>query len=122
MGESIWDSIGNFFGIGVTDAERKRAKYDQLRHQLDAYISRAEDDLHQISGQINSYVSVHPVPKTKIPGIEFSISRERTDERLKAQLRTLRTKLDDAKEARAGAERAYAHYRYLAAEEDRKKG
>lgn len=122
MGESIWDSIGNFLGIGVTDAERKCAKYDQLRQQLDAYISRAEDDLHQISGHTGSYMGVHPVPKTKIPGIEFSAARERTDERLQAKLHTLRTKLDEAKEARAGAERAYAHYKYLAAEEDKKKG
>lgn len=118
----MWDSIGNFFGIGVTDAERKRAKYDQLRHQLGNYISQTEGDLYEISRQISSYMGAHPVPKTKIPGIEFSASRERIDEQLKTKLGTLKTKLAEAKEAKAGAERAYAHYKYLAAEEDRKKG
>ncbi|MDN3955290.1 hypothetical protein [Sporolactobacillus laevolacticus] len=120
MGESIFDQIGNFFGIGVTTNERKRSKYHQLYQNISTYVEQAEQDLSEINRMISSYSGVH-VTKTKVPGIEFSASRERVDERLEAKRNTLKKKLAEAKTAKGEAKLAYDHYKQLAAEEDRKK-
>ncbi|BBO00158.1 hypothetical protein [Sporolactobacillus terrae] len=120
MGESYLDQLGNFLGIGVTTKERKRAKYQQLYQKLSMYVSQAEHDLTQINRMISSYSEVH-VTKTKIPGIEFSASRQQVDERLQAKQKLLKNKLSEARTAKAQAKRAYEQYKHLAAEEDRKK-
>lgn len=120
MGESFLDGLGNFFGIGVTTKERKRAKYQQLYQKISTYVAQAERDLSEINRMISSYSEVH-VTKTKVPGIEFSASREHVDERLHARRTTLMKKLAEAKTAKREAKRAYDHYKQLAAEEDRKK-
>lgn len=121
MGESILDQIGNFLGIGVTKYERKRSKYHRLYQRISDYVDRAEQDLSEIGSMIGSYSAVH-VTQNQVPGIEFSVSRGHVDERLQAKYNQLKIRLTEAKTAKEQARRAYEHYQWLAAEEDRKKG
>lgn len=116
------EAVGKYFGIGLSDAERKRGKYGQLYYRLNLLIGQVEADVAAISRQIRSYEGSHPVPKTKVPGVEFSASRGQVDDRLKAKWQALEMKLSEAKEARSKAKQAFNHYQYVAAEENRKKG
>jgi hypothetical protein len=120
LGESYLDQLGNFLGIGVTTKERKRGKYQQLYQKISMYVAQVEHDLSEINRMISRYSEVH-VTKTKVPGIEFSASREHVDERLHAKRTILMKKLAEAKTAKRQAKQAYEHYKQLAAEEDRKK-
>ncbi|CAM4276970.1 hypothetical protein BAMA_07910 [Bacillus manliponensis] len=120
MGESFFDSVGNFFGIGYTTNERKRDEYSELYRYLKRKEKELEKDLKDATSAIKSYHKKDgTLHANKVPAREFEAKRPQKDEELSQFITHFEAALIDVGNAASQAYSKWLEYKAKAEAEER---